>query len=318
MIDRRGLLAAGVALGGVAVGAGPALARSRPAARAFDPRDLGGTWTNATYTDLQRPKELSRLVLSAAEAEAYEQPLRALNGMPAAKAGEVGQSESEFNDRGAGLLRVRGEIRASLITDPADGQIPYLKAIRARLELDRKPEDRTVFLDNPEDRPAFERCLVTSATTAPLIPGPDTNLYRFVQTREALAIVAEKFHDARIVRLGAPAEPHPLPSWLGASVGRWAGDTLVVETTGFGPGLVRRGLAVSAATRVTETFTRTGRAEILYGFTVEDPSLYTRPWRGEMLFSSAPGELYEYACHEGNYGLPDILLGARRAEGRLK
>ena len=314
MIDRRGLLAASA---GLAI-AGPTPGRSRTAARAFDPRDLSGTWTNATFTDLQRPKELSRLVLSAAEAEAYEQPLRALHGMPAAKAGEVGQSESEFTDRGAGLLRVRGEIRSSLITDPADGQIPYLKAIRTKLEVDLKPDDRTVFLDNPEERPAYERCLITPATTAPLVPGPDTNVYRFVQTREALAIVAEKFHDARIVRLGAPAEPHPLYSWLGTSVGRWAGETLVVETTGFGPRLVRRGLAVSATTRVTETFLRTGRAEILYGFTVEDPSLYTRPWRGEMLFTPAPGPLYEYACHEGNYGLPDILLGARRAEGKLK
>jgi hypothetical protein len=299
MIDRRGLLAAGAAA--FAAGA----ARARPAA--FNPLDFSGTWSNGSYTAFERPKELPRLILTAAEAEAFEAPLRALHGMAASKDGTVGQAESEFNERGSGLLRIRGEPRASLIVEPADGQIPWLAAVRARYELDKKPADRKERTDNPEDRPLFERCLVSPATTAPMIPGADSNVYEFVQTPDALAIVSEKFHDARIIPLnGAPASPL-LPSWMGSSVGRWSGEALVVETAGFGPGVARRGVAVSPATRVTETFTRLTAHEILYGFTVEDPTLYARPWRGENLFVPAPGRLFEYACHEGNYGLPDIL-----------
>ena len=147
-----------------------------------------------------------------------------------------------------------------------------------------------------------------------MIPAADTNVYEFVQTPDALAIVSEKFHDTRIIPLTGAPDPHPVASWLGASAGRWAGDALVVETAGFGPGVARRGVAVSPATRVTETFTRLSAGEILYGFTVEDPTLYARPWRGENLFVPAPGRLFEYACHEGNYGLPDILRIARGAE----
>jgi hypothetical protein len=313
MIDRRGLLAAGaraLVAGGLAAGA----ARARTGTRAFNPRDLSGTWSNGSYTLFERPKELPRLVLTAAEAEAFEAPRRALHGMSASKAGTVGQAESEFNERGSGVLNIRGERRASLIVEPADGQIPWLAAVRARYELDRKPEDRKDPMDNPEERNLFERCIVSPGTAAPMIPGADTNVYEFVQTGDALAIVSEKFHDARIIPLTGAPDPRPLPSWLGASVGRWSGEALVVETAGFGPGVARRGLAVSPATRVTETFTRLSGHEILYGFTVEDPTLYARPWRGENLFTPAPGRLFEYACHEGNYGLPDILRIARGME----
>ncbi|MGZ6038064.1 MAG: hypothetical protein ACXWKR_05305, partial [Phenylobacterium sp.] len=244
-------------LGLLAAAALPAgAARAGPAPRGFNPRDLTGTWSNGSYTAFERPKELPRLVLTAAEAEAYEAPLRALHGMPASKPGTVGQSESEFNERGSGMLRIRGEIRASLVVDPADGQIPWRPEIRARYELDKKPEDRKDPMDNPEDLNTFTRCLVSPATTAPMIPGPDSNVYEFVQTPDYLAIVAERFHDARIIPLNAAPDPHPVASWLGASTGRWAGEALVVETAGFGPGVARRGAAVSPATRVTETFTR--------------------------------------------------------------
>lgn len=321
MIDRRGLLAAGAAM----VSAPALAAASRPKTPvAFNPCDLGGTWSNGSYTVFERPKDLPRLVLTPAEAEAWEAPLRALNGMPSSKPGTVGQAESEFNERGSGMLKIRGEIRASLITDPPDGQIPWRPDIRARFELDLKPEDRMDPKDNPEERNLFERCLVAPGTTAPMIPGADSNVYEFVQVGGQsggarcgeLAIVSEKFHDTRIVRIGVAPEAHPLTSWLGSSVGRWVGDVLVVETTGFGPGVVRRGAAVSEATRVVETFQRLSAGEILYGFAVEDATLYARPWRGENLFVTAPGRLFEYACHEGNYGLPDILRIARTLEAR--
>jgi hypothetical protein len=313
-MDRRrvlGLLAAA----GLPAGAAGARPAGLAARGGFNPRDLSGIWSNGSYTVFERPKELPRLVLTPAEAEAFEAPLRALHGMPVSKEGTVGQAESEFNERGSGLLRIRGEIRASLIVDPADGQIPWRPDIRARYELDKRPQDRKDPMDaNPEELNPFTRCLLAPGTTAPMIPGADTNVYEFVQTPDVLAIVSEKFHDTRIIPLTGPPDPHPLASWLGSSAGRWAGEALVVETAGFGPGVVLRGAGVSPATRVTETFTRLAAHEILYGFTVDDETLYTRPWRGENLFVPAPGRLFEYACHEGNYGLPDILRIARGAE----
>ena len=321
-MDRRRLLAGGA----LALVAGPALARKgpRPPATAkFLARDLTGTWTNATYTDLERPKTLLRPVLTPTEAEAYEAPRRALNGQLSGPDDTVGQAYSEFNDRGRGLLRIDGQIRASLIVDPPDGKIPWTAATRARFELDKKPEERRDFAkDNPEERNIVERCLLTAASTAPFIPGPDTNIYQFVQTDGPngafLAIESEKYHDTRIVRLDAAPDPRAPLSWLGQSVGRWAGDVLEVTTTGFGPGVVRRAAAVSPATRVVETFQRRSATEILYRATVEDPTLYSRLWRIENLFVPAPGRIYEYACHEGNYGLPDILRIERQAEQAAK
>lgn len=277
-------------------------------------RSLTGVWTNATYTSLQRPKDFTRLRLTAAEAEAYEAPRRALSGSLPSAPDALGQAESEFQDRGAGLLRVNGEIRSSIIVDPADGRIPYTKAAREKLGTEAAlPRG----LDNPEQRQDFERCLATSGTGAPIIPSQDGNVTAFVETRDALVIVCEKLNDTRIVQIGDAPPTSPPPSWSGTSVGRWEGDTLVVETTGLRPGISDRYFFwLSDHSRVTERFTRIEPTVILYAFTVEDPLLLTQPWRGEMVFTPAPGRIYEYACHEGNYGLPDILRAARRAEGR--
>jgi hypothetical protein len=161
-----------------------------------------------------------------------------------------------------------------------------------------------------------ERCLSSAASGAPMIPGADANVFQFVQTPAALAIVCEKYHEVRIIPIGAPLPQRLLPSWPGTSAGRWEGDTLVVETAGFHPGVSDRGqrLVVSDATRVVERFTRTGPAEILYVFDVTDPVLFSRSWRGEAIFRPAKGLIYEYACHEGNYALADILAIARHEE----
>lgn len=222
MINRRRMFVAGAAACAGLRGGATRAASARP--------DLTGVWSNATYTDLQRPKELkaSGSALTAAEAEAWEKPRRALNGMPASKDGEVGQAESEFNDRGTGLLSFNGEIRSALIVQPLDGKIPFQKWVREKLELDKERSDRAPTpLDNPEQRDTDERCLI-SASSVPMIPGPDTNIYQFVQTADAFAIVSEKYHDTRIVRF-TESDPRPVPSWLGQSVGHWAGTTLFVE-----------------------------------------------------------------------------------------
>ena len=306
MIDRRGiLLALAAAWTGVAAAA-PRIPRAR---------DLEGTWTTATYTELERPDGLTSLILTPAEADAYEAPRRTLNGMLPAKAGEVGQAEAEWNERGDGLARVRGEIRSSWIVDPSDGRIPFTPAAVIRLGL--TDPAKTWTSDNPERRSGPERCLANVIAGAPMAGSPDTNLFQIVQTRDSVAIHSEKYHDVRIVRMEEAKRPdHLPPSWLGDSAGRWQGETLVVETLAFRPGVTHRGqrLYFSETTRVVERFRRQGPRELFYEFTVEDPHLFTQPWRGEMVFHAAVGQIYEYACHEGNYGMRNILGGARAEE----
>lgn len=278
--------------------------------------DLEGTWTLGTFTEFQRPKDLNSLVLTPQQAESYEAPRRKLDGMLASKGEELGQPESEFNERGFALARVHGEIRASWITDPADGRIPYTAAAKARLGLDKDSPPADNY-DNPEDLNGSTRCLTNSAAGAPMIGAPDANLFQIVQTRDHVAIVTEKYHEVRIVRLGADLRPNAQAStWIGDSVGRWQGQTLIIETQGLRRGDTRRGsgLVLSEHSRVVEQFTREGPDVLLYRFTVDDPTLFTRAWRGEMAFTKAPGRIFEFACHEGNYSLPGILAGARLEE----
>ncbi|MBL8555594.1 MAG: hypothetical protein JNL41_15075 [Phenylobacterium sp.] len=303
-----------LALAALMVTAGAHAVAAPPAAKALD-----GVWTLGTYTDFQRPKELEASVLTPAEAEAYEAPRRALRGMLREKDEELGQSESEFNERGHALTRVNGQIRASWIVDPADGRIPYNAETKARLGLEK--EKREERRDNPEDLSGMTRCLTNQAAGAPMMGAPDTNLFEIVTTPDHVAILTEKYHEVRIVRLGAAERPDPRAGdWIGHSTGRWEGDTLVVETTGFRPGDTGRGagLYLSGRSRVTERFTRLGPGALLYRFTVEDPALYTQVWRGEIVLDKARGRIFEFACHEGNYALPNILGGARYEEATAK
>ena len=311
MVDRRWVLGAGLA---AAVGAArAAAARARP--RPFDPRDLDGTWDLGSYTDLQRPAGLP-LVLSPEQAEAYEAPLRKMQGMKPSAPGEVGQAEAEFNDRGSGLMRVAGQARSSTIVDPPDGRLPFRPAARA-LAANPATAAARGELDNPETQNGPTQCLASVLAGAPMLGAPDANLIQILSVPGQVAILAEKYHDVRIVRLDPRLKPGAdPPGWLGSSVGRWEGASLVVETAGFHAGAINRGqgLVVSPATHVVERFTRAGADEIAYAFTVQDPDLWTRPWRGEMTLRRAKGRLFEYACHEGNYSLPGILAGARREE----
>lgn len=278
--------------------------------------DLDGVWTLGSFTDLQRPKELKTLVLTPAEAEAYEAPRRALGGMVKEKDGAgVGQSESEFNERGARLMRVSGQIRSSWIIEPADGQMPYTAQAKAKFGIG--DTNRVARNTDPEDLNMNTRCLTSSATGAPMIGAPDTNLFQIVQAPAQVAILTEKYHDVRVVQLNAEARPaRAVSDWLGWSAGRWEGQTLVVETEGFRPGYTQRGggLYLSEHSRVIERFQRIGRNQLRYQFSVEDPTLFTEIWRAEAVLDRAQGRIFEYACHEGNYSLPNILAGARQQE----
>jgi hypothetical protein len=177
------------------------------------------------------------------------------------------------------------------------------------------PEDDPRTLDDVEQRPTDERCLTAGGSGAPLLNTHDANVLQIVQTPDSLAIVTENNHEVRVIRIGAARRPEP-PRWFGVSIGHWEGATLVAETTGLRPGVTKLNddLSLSDRSRVTERFTRTGPKEISYLFQVEDPTLFTQVWRGEMVLRSSEGRIYEYACHEGNYSLPGILAAARQAD----
>ena len=170
----------------------------------------------------------------------------------------------------------------------------------------------------PESRDADERCIADDAAGPPLDNGGYNDNYQFVQTRDQLAIYAEWMHSLRIVRIGAGAHPGPTVRMpMGDSIGRWEGDTLVIETTNFTP------LEVAAPNgdptadmRVVERLTRISPTEILYAYAVTNPARFTQTWQAEALLHTTRGPIYEYACHEGNYGLVNMLAGARRLEGR--
>ncbi|WP_293678980.1 hypothetical protein [uncultured Phenylobacterium sp.] len=215
------------------------------------------------------------------------------------------------------MARVRGEIRSSWIVDPADGRLPYTAAGRAAAEQALKDEE---VYDHPEGRPFDERCLLGGGGgVAPPIINRD--LIMIVQTRDSVVLFGEQNHEARIIRIGAARAPAALRPWMGEAIGRWDGDTLVVETINLSP---RDGwrwnamewIRLSPEAKITERFTRTSAGEILYAYVVEDPATYTQAWRGEMPLHATTAPILEYACHEGNYALSNILAGGRTADQR--
>lgn len=288
-----------------------AVAAPRPAAD--EGRDLEGLWSSASLTPLERPAGFAELVATEAEARAFE---ASHNGGPLGAADPVGQTDSEWWEMGGRLTRIDGRARSSVIVEPADGRLPYSDAGRAALARSRAAMSN---YDGPEVRPATERCLtgVGGASVPPLLTAGYNNHVQIVQTPAHVAIVTEMNHDARIVPLDAAPRPQTTSSWTGNSAGRWEGGTLVVRTTGFHPALGWRSpspLFLSPAAEVTERFTRVSPGEIRYAFTVTDPAVFTRPWRGETTLRRTKGPMYEFACHEGNYSLTGVLAGARQAE----
>ncbi|THD61244.1 hypothetical protein [Phenylobacterium sp.] len=221
-----------------------------------------------------------------------------------------------WTDHGDAVMRVNGEPRTSLITFPANGRMPP----RLPRPANAGPAPvRGVYGragENPENQTLAERCITSFANHAGpvMLPSFYNSNYQIVQGRDAVAILVEMIHDVRIVRLNA--RHGPTRSWYGDSIGHYEGDTLVVETTNYNPNEALFG--GSANMVVTERFTRVGPTRLRYEFKVEDPSVWASPWGGEYEFSPAKGPVYEYACHEGNYALPDILAGARAAEAEAR
>jgi hypothetical protein len=209
---------------------------------------------------------------------------------------------------------VVSNLRTSLITDPPNGRLPEATP-EARAAADARAAYRRAHgFDSAQDRPLAERCIVWPHEGPPTLPVGYNSNFQIMQTDDHLVVLIEMVHDARIIALDdSDTRAQEIPQWLGNSRGRWDGDTLVVETTGFTGRTGRGDLVYSDAARVTERFTLSDENTILYQFTVDDPKTWTAPWSGEYPMTRVDGPMFEYACHEGNYGLAHNLSG-RRAE----
>jgi len=277
--------------------------------------DLNGVWTNFSATPIERPPEFKALTTTEAQSAAYV----AVDHKPV---DAVGSSTTEWYETPKSMTRIAGRLRTSVIVSPDDGKLPWNAEGRRLIEAGLK--NRLTKFDNPETRPGPERCLVSGwgANSVPMFPSPDNGGYRFVQTKDEVAIWIENGRDPRIIRLGATKHlPAFMRPWMGDSIGHWEGRTLVVETTNFNPGESFKSpmpIYISAGARVTERFTRVSKDEILYAFKVEDPVAFAEPWQGEEMFTTQKARLFEFACHEGNYSEPNILAGARAAERTAK
>ncbi len=290
--------------------------------------DFQGFWENNIATPLQRPQEIAdRPTLTDAEVEKMRQKAKELftgksdavffDGFyPAvldnvlglkqgfkSSDGETGDYGSEWNDERA------WENRTSLITDPPNGRIPDLtpRAMAARAEA-RKTASR---LWSVKDRPLGERCITYGS---PQLTAGYQSYYQIVETPGAVMIMLEMFHDVRVVKIGGRHPAANVQGWLGDSIGRWEGDTLVVDTTNYRPRAFQS--ISSEKLHIIERFTRQDENTLRYEITVNDPDTYVRPWSLMIPLQRSSKPVYEYACHEGNYSLAGVLAGARAEESQ--
>jgi hypothetical protein len=337
--------------------AGQAQSGQRPAARAAAAKtfrtpegypDLQGLWNAATLTPLERP-EPTKLVMTDAEAQAIEKTAEARRDRAArpsrgdrdappvggdgstGAAGNVGGYNNFWIDNGTTVITVDGQRRTSIVIDPASGRVPPITADairRGRGGLATPTSDAPEQVasgprgayDNPEQRPLAERCLLGfgSVSGPPALPVLYNNFKQIVQTKDYVMLLVEMNHDARIIPLNKPHAPAHVRKWMGDSVARYEGDTLVIDTTNFTNKTRFRGSSENL--HIVERLRRIDDNTILYRFTVEDPGTWAQPWTGEYPWVAAEPDdrLYEYACHEGNYALGDILRGERLLEAEAE
>ena len=242
-----------------------------------------------------------------------------------AAGGAVGGYNGFWLDPGLNVIRIDGVARSSIIIDPANGRLPALTdAGKKRVAEIAARAKKFGEFDHPEMRPLADRCLLSFGSNAgpPMLPNYFyNNNYTIVQTRDHVMILTEMNHDVRVIRLNAKEHgPADLRPWFGDSIGHWEGDTLVVETTNINPmqlnqtSILWAYRGASENLKVTERFTRTGPDTIKYRFTMEDPVSFTAPFTGELPFNRLDEMVYEYACHEGNHAMTNILSGERSKE----
>ena len=305
-------------------------ARSTTATGAALPRtwdghpDMQGFWTNDTVTPLERPAEFGeRAVISAEEAAAYAK--KRMDQFLAQPKDDIHYDDAIWQGENYGKQTTQ---RTSLVSDPSNGRLPPLTPEgQARSAERAKRGGAGGPSDSAQSRTLAERCISWGNVGPPMIPPTYYANMQILQAADHVAIRHELMHDVRLIRLDAAPRPGPHVQWLaGDARGRWEGDTFIVETTNFTeetpfrgpPRTTRQDITTSTQLKVTERFTLVDRDTIRYEFTVNDPGTWTRPWSGEIPMRRIEGPIYEYACHEGNYGLANILRAARVQEANAR
>ena len=277
--------------------------------------DLQGVWGFATITPLERPNDLAgKQFFTEKEAVEYEKDFLQRNNRDRRDGPTESDVSRAYNDfwwdSGNKIVPTR---RTSLIIEPPDGKLPALTAAGQKRAAERAEVRRLNPADGPENRPLQERCLAWATAGPPIMPSAYNNNIRIVQGRGYVAILNEMIHDVRIIPLdGRPHLPENIRSWLGDSRGRWEGNTLVVDTTNFSDKTNFRGADQNL--HLIERFTRTGDNLLIYQFTVDNETAFTRSWTAEIPMTRSGDPMFEYACHEGNYSLMNVLAGARNEE----
>ena len=299
--------------------------------------DLSGTYDITTATPVERRPEFgTQKALTAAQIQQLNARMAAIHKQGGAPSdpdraappigGNVGGYNLFYLDIGHSSIQVDGEYRTSVIIDPPDGRKPPMTeaaAIRAA-KYDRSiteqdgawwlNSDKPAPFDGPESLTIVDRCLVGRGVPGgpPILPTIYNNMKRIVQTPDHVMILIEMVHDARIIRLNSKHADPAIRQWFGDSIGWWEGDTLVVDTINFGHTPALEGS--SSNLHVVERFTPMDDESLMYSFTVDDPESWSKPWGGEYPWPRSEDMVYEYACHEGNRAMVNILKGARLAE----
>ncbi|HYE86730.1 MAG TPA: hypothetical protein VEA16_10275 [Vicinamibacterales bacterium] len=290
--------------------------RSGPANRP----DLEGIWNSATVTPLERPAALrDKPFFTPEEAAAFEREFAARNAEPTpeqmSKSKGTGTYNTFYREYGTRVVKT---LRTSIITEPPDGRIPPLTP--AAEAVKRRRLERLRLAENPEDLGLQDQCLAFLTAGPPMLPYSYNSNYQIVQTDSAILVHAEMIHDARIIHMdGRPHAPANLRTWLGDSIGRWEGDTLVVDTTNFNDaggyyGDAGGNFGWDRHLHLIERFRLLDPETLLYQFEIDNPTAFTRPWKGELTMTRSDERIYEFACHEGNYSLENMLRGYRATE----
>ncbi|HEY3951224.1 hypothetical protein [Phenylobacterium sp.] len=315
MTPRALIFAVAVLLGGTA-----AAADYHAPKNAFGQPDLQGVWNTHFVLPMEARPDTPSLTLPKAEAQAYARKLNTEAGGLAIFAQDPEVAEIRADPKRSSPALVQGQWRTRQVVQPADGMLPLTRAMRGQLrfiEQALRTQTEPPFpTDGPEVRPNWERCVVGWGQP-PIASTGDINPRQFVQTRDAVVILTEYGPDLRIIPFTDKHGPLLQAGLLGDSIAHWEGETLVIETIGLPAKDTIRPFPtffVSDKAKVIERYTRVSKTELLYQYTVVDPGVYTAPWLAEYSLYRSDKPIYEFACHEGNYALPDILAGARARE----
>lgn len=310
--------------------------------------DLSGTYDAGTVTPLERPSQFGdNLYLTPDEAKALEEeqqrfwaeaeaaknteggergaPQKGGDGDNRFGGGGVGGYNIFWIDPGSEAVMVDGKFRTSILQEPKNGRRPpmtpaAMRKLMSSFSSFAHNNDGTASwlahdgpgpFDGPESLALAERCIIGFSGGPPMLPSLYNNYLTIVQAEDYVVILNEMVHDARIVRIDGDHGPEGVHRWQGQSVGHWEGDTLVIETTNFGDRTLVGG---GESMKITERLSRTPEGDVLYNFRVDDPESWTAPWAGEYAWNKKDSKVYEYACHEGNYAMGNIMRGARLLE----